>query len=453
MKEFKLLLVLFLILMSNYSCKKYLDEKSDKKLVTPEKIEDLQAILDESFNMNLNRTPAQGEVASDNYFLLDAIYEGLSDNARNYYVWKDQVSLVHPNDWSAGYIPVYVANLCLEQVTKINKTKDNESKINNVVGSALFFRSYNLLNLTWIYAKAYDKTTAKDEFGIVLRTETDFNSRSKRSNLEETYAMILTDAKEAVAYLPDNPVHVYRPSKAAAYGLISRAYLSMGNVDSAFKYADLSLKIKNQLIDYKNTTDVSVNGTNPFKQFNSETIFYTEMVFEDCVSPIYAKIDTNLYSLYANNDLRRLAFFRTEGKYKSFKGTYTGRRTTLFSGIATDEMFLNRAECYARLGDKDLAMKDLNTLLNKRYDASFSNLTASNSDEALTIILSERRKELLMRGLRWMDIKRLNKSGLNLVLKRNLGGQIYTLQPIANRYALPIPMDIIAITGMPQNPN
>jgi starch-binding outer membrane protein, SusD/RagB family len=56
-----------------------------------------------------------------------------------------------------------------------------------------------------------------------------------------------------------------------------------------------------------------------------------------------------------------------------------------------------------------------------------------------------------MRGLRWIDIKRLNKEGAGIVLKRLIGDKTYTLQPNDPRYALPLPADIILNTGMQQN--
>jgi hypothetical protein len=78
-------------------------------------------------------------------------------------------------------------------------------------------------------------------------------------------------------------------------------------------------------------------------------------------------------------------------------------------------------------------------------------LIAANKEAALATILLERRKELLMRGLRWIDIKRLNKEGHNIVQKRVVNNVVYTLPPNDSRYALPIPIDIIRATGMAQN--
>ena len=66
-------------------------------------------------------------------------------------------------------------------------------------------------------------------------------------------------------------------------------------------------------------------------------------------------------------------------------------------------------------------------------------------------MLTERRKELLFRGVRWVDVKRLNKEGYGISLQRTIDGQTYRLGPNSLRFALPIPEDVIAMSGMPQN--
>lgn len=83
---------------------------------------------------------------------------------------------------------------------------------------------------------------------------------------------------------------------------------------------------------------------------------------------------------------------------------------------------------------------------------TFVPFTASTSSGALATILAERRKELMMRDLRWMDIKRLNKEGAGITLKRIVAGQPYQLQPNEPRFALPLPAYVLALTGMQQNP-
>ncbi len=60
---------------------------------------------------------------------------------------------------------------------------------------------------------------------------------------------------------------------------------------------------------------------------------------------------TLLYSTYQSNDLRRTAFFRTVSGYQQYKGSYAESASVFFTGIANDEVYLNRAECNAFLGN------------------------------------------------------------------------------------------------------
>jgi starch-binding outer membrane protein, SusD/RagB family len=450
-----IILLLLLIYGGSISCKKYLDIKPDSKLAVPASPDDLQAILDYTNVMNLQTTPSLGESSADDYFLLGSTYGSFVEGFRNVYTWRVKEYNYFPNDWSNAYSPVFNANFCLDQVEKLAATGNSKLKWENIKGSALFYRSYYFMHLLWAFSKAYDPASFNKDLGIVLRLGSDFNVPSKRASVKECYDRVIQDAKLAATYLPEYPLHVMRPSKGAAYGLLAKAYLSMRVYDSAYKYGDLCLKINNELIDYNGDPDIngSIGADIPFKRFNKETIFYSEMTANSfIISPGWAKTDTLLYSMYDSNDLRKTAFFIPVSGYYSFKNIYTGGNYYYFSGIATDEIYLIKAECLAREGNTAAAMDALNSLLIKRWKAgTFIPLSASNASEALNIILKERRKELLMRGVRWMDIKRLNKEGANIKLVRKIGGQVYTLEPNANYYALPLPADIIKASGIPQN--
>src|SRR5690606_15811140 len=134
-----------------------------------------------------------------------------------------------------------------------------------------------------------------------------------------------------------------------------------------------------------------------------------------------------------------------------FKGRFAGGGYALFSGIATNEQLLNRVERYARTGNYDIARADWVRLLDKRY--RLWKVLDIHDEELLSAILEERRKDLLFRGIRWMDIKRLNREeGYNIVQQRELGGEMFSLAPNDLRYARPIPEFVIDISGMEQNP-
>lgn len=432
------------------SCKKYLDKKSDAALVTPNTLDDLQALLDDNNYMNAN-TPGLGETSADDYFVQDEFFNSFGDLDRRAYVWNVE-TYNYPNDWASGYFVVFNSNYCLDQLQKIEKTPGNEEYWNRLKGSALFYRAYYYLGLVWDFAKAYDDESSLTDPGIVLRNTSDFNEATMRATVTESYQKILTDLKQAAQYLQEIPTHVMRPSKAAAYGALARTYLSMRKYDSAFKYADAALQIKSDLLDY-NSTEVDPVSYVPFAPFNKEIIFYsTQSGNYTAKLYFYASIDTMLLQTYAPTDLRLPNFFFTNNNYYSFKGNYAGTLYPPFSGIATDEMLLTRAEGYARLGKPFEAMADVNTLLEKRFKTgTFKPLIVNTASEALDTILRERRKELVMRGLRWIDIKRLNKENYNIILTRKVNGQSFQLVPNSSYYALPLPADVIRQSGIPQN--
>lgn len=438
------------ILLSIGGCKKYLDKKPDKSIVIASALKDLQALLDNYSKMN-RYDPAGGEISCDNYYLSSTDWNGLSDVFRRMYIWGDGDYFSEVNNmWFNMWQPVYIANTVLDILPGIEKIKENQAEWDDIKGQALFFRAKEFHHIALTWALAYDSTTSKTDLGIPLHLNSDFNEKSTRFDLETTYARIVSDLKEAIPLLAETTITAYRPSKPAAYAMLSRVYLSMRKYDQAGKYADSCLRLYSNLLDYNK---LNPSDARPIPKLNAETIFYSEAGNWEPLTNSRAKIDSFLYSSFNNNDLRKTIFFKNNNNGTfGFKATYTGG-TAQLSGPATDEVYLMRAECYARAGNIHAAMDDLNTLLITRWKSgTFIPFNAVNAKEALNIILSERRKELIYRELRWMDIKRLNKEGANITLKRIVEGQTYVLQPNDLRYALPIPDAVIRISGMPQNP-
>jgi tetratricopeptide (TPR) repeat protein len=305
-----------------------------------------------------------------------------------------------------------------------------------------------------LFTKPYSLTFPAEP-GIPLRLNADINGATTRSTLQETYKQIISDLQNALTYLPTLPLYKTRPSKPAAYALLSKVYLVMQDYNKALQYSDSCLKLYDSLLDY-NTLKSTANY--PIPGLNKEVIFQATIV-DDLASLSNWFVDSNLYKSYDINDLRKVMFYKTNvSNQASFVGTYTGGTAgsagsnKTFCGIDTDEVYFTRAECYARAGNVNAAMSDLNSLLNQRWKTgTFVAKTAANPADALALILQERRKETPFRGLRWLDLRRLNQEGANITLTRNLNNQLYTLPPNDLRYVLPIPPDVIAISGMTQN--
>ena len=453
MNRFTSSIVLLLGIFFFCGCKKFLSEKSDKRLVIPTTLEDLQALMElESYHNSYGVIVA--EMAADNYYLTTEGFNSLSaQQARNLYSWNGgEIFDGTYNDWMYAYRTIYYSTTVLDLIQGIERTSFNATQWDNIKGQALAARAFRYLSLVTTWSKAYNPETANADLGIPLRQTTDFSVPSVRVSVQETYDEIVKGLKEAIPLLPDVPLGNTRPGKPMAYATLSRAYLNMHNYEVAGRYADSALRLNNTLLDYNAVT----SGIFPMAREHPEVIFQMyEAYYDQLLDLGFQRVDTLLYKTFEENDLRKELFFQeNEDGSHSFVGNYSGNSSTKFVGISNAELYLTRAECHARAGRLTEAMDDLNSLLRHRWDATkeFIPLTAISQTEALETILLERRKELMFRGLRWPDIKRLNQEGANIILKRVVNGEEYILSPNDNRYALPIPEDIIELSGMPQNP-
>jgi len=433
-----------------FACKKdWLDKKPRASQVVPTTIADAQALMDNVATFS-SLYPTI-EISADDYVVDYTTWLAFSVNAwRNMYIWKKEIWENDAQlDWNTAYNKIFISNVALEVLEKINPETSNVTAYNNAKGNALFMRAHAFLDLAHIYSRPYVAGTANSDLGIPLRLTANVNEKSTRSTLQQTFNQIIDDLKRAAPLLPNIPLTKTRSSKAAAYGLLARTCLVMGNYSEAGLYADSCLQINSTLMDFN---ALSLTNLSPIAIDNTESIFYSSL---GNPSPLLAAnliVSPQLYSLYNSNDLRRDILFRTLNGKLTRKASYTGG-TGPFSGIAVDEQYLIRAECKARAGSTTEAMNDLNALLIKRYrTGAFIPLTAASSDAALAIILTERRKELPYRGLRWLDLRRLNQdSRFAVTLGRMVNGVEYTLPPIDNRYTFTIPEVEIKSYGLPQN--
>src|SRR5690606_27281111 len=169
----------------------------------------------------------------------------------------------------------------------------------------------------------------------------------------------------------------------------ARVYLSMRKYEEALDCADKCLGIYNTLVDY-NTIDS--NRSPVFLNFHPAIIYHSEMY--PAIGPSTSKVDSVIIDQYDANDLRiSILFNRTSGDSHSFVGSYAGStyESTYFSGIATDEVYLMRAECFIRLGLVKEGIGDINRLLVNRYKTgTYEYIEPLNQKDALDLVLRER---------------------------------------------------------------
>lgn len=436
-----------------WSCKDFLDLKPDKKMVVPNSLEDCNLLLNDYGIMN-SVYPNIVEIAADDYYLTKNNWNALSAiDERNAYIWADD-PVENVTQWQNPFKVIYQCNQILEVLHGLQSPSKHEALFEIVKGGAHFFRGFSFHQMIGAYTLTYEKDKAGSLLGIPLRLSPDLDYSKARASLHESYVQIIADYKEAVKLLPLNEEARGRPSKASAYAGLARLYLEMQEYEMAFHYADSVLQINPILMDF-NTLNAS--AALPIARFNGEVLFAAITPNSTALSQGAAKIDSLLYRSYAANDLRKSIFFRANtganaGTY-AFKGSYNNTAAGLFVGLTTSEAYLIYAEAAARTGRIDRAFSAINSLLDKRYQTgTFDQITGLNQDQLLQLILSERRKELVFRGRRWTDLKRLNldiRFAKRIV--RFLDDETFSLEVNSLKYALLLPEVAIADGQLEQN--
>lgn len=455
----KLLVTLAIVLVWCGCQKSFLDEKPSTGIVQPTTLEDMFRLLDNVSVMN--QTGALPQMSSDEYFIKgEAVLASLNSvTQRHAYTWEMDIygGEVEIRDWNIPFKAIMYVNNVLESLAQ-NADRDTPQG-RHIAGWALFARAYAMFDLVRNFAPVYEKQTADQDLGIPIRLSGSIDEVVGRASLGETYQQILNDITAAIPLLDQNiPFNNRnRPSKVAAYALLARVNIAKRDYQLAEIAADSCLSLFNLLIDY-NTVDRY--DQTPFSYNTEETIFFSNQVFVYSTTTGYGSIlssyygvDTALLALYEPHDLRKSIFFHHhDDGYATMKRGYVGGGFYAFTGLATDEVYLIKSECAARRSDNETALHYLNALLEKRYKSGkYEALTIDANEHVLQLILTERRKELIWRALRWSDIKRLNKEGANITLERSFNGQLIQLEPNSPRYVFPIPDDEIALSGIEQN--
>ncbi|MBL1410407.1 RagB/SusD family nutrient uptake outer membrane protein [Sphingobacterium faecale] len=436
-------LIIFFIVMGCMSCgDQFLDVKPSSDTVVPTTLEDFEQLM--NYGNLAYSYPDMLDVLADDYYLEETYWNSIYNILpKNSHIWADDIFETIESDyqnWEKMYAQIFYANVVLEGVEKVQLSDRNKKQHNQVQGTALFLRSWALYNLAQLYAPAYKEATATQDLGVPIPLLSDVNEKVKRNSVAEVYSRILTDL-EAALPLVQAEVDFGRSSKAAVYALRARVFLAMGRYEEALDMATNSLATHDALVDlnvgtldYKKSLYMGLEASGPFIQSNNQNI----------------QIRQDLFESYDLKDFRR-SFFKLNAQGKPYYVTQYKISNYFFRGLDSDEQYLIKAECEARLNDKDEAMQTLNYLL-KHMHSDYVDQVATNKEDALAIILQERRKQLLFRGLRWSDLKRYNRDGANITLIRTLGNKIYRLEPKSNNWLFPIPTNEIKASGLTQNP-
>ncbi|MEL1240938.1 RagB/SusD family nutrient uptake outer membrane protein [Flavobacterium flavipallidum] len=444
-KYIKSILVIFLLLPF-LSCDNYLDiEPKGKQLL--ESVRDYNLWLD---NQSLRQSSIYGLIYFSDVLDMPTI-DDLIDNYSEYsYTWAPQLAsdpFTSSPIWASAYNSIYYYNAVINQIDDaIEGTQEEKNKLK---AEALLGRALVYLDLTNLYGKMYNETTAATDLAVPFVTSIDITDPTpNRSTVEKMYDHIIGDINSAIPYLPaDNSQNRFRGSVAAAYALLARTYLYMGKYDLAAQNAQLALD----------------KGPNEILQHTTSSTFKDLKVRPDA---IYSRVGGSLYygsvsptldllRSYNRYDQRLPLHYTTLGDY-----SFTVRGRTKYSpygtvasstaypnwGIDVAEMRLILAEVAARNNETVIACDHLDLLRKKRFaTANYQRFDSNDSEAVLAKIIQERILEFPFCGLRWFDMKRLAAQGKMTTVNRynGLGNIIATLQPNSDRYTLQIPIQVM----------
>lgn len=372
--------------------------------------------------------------------------------------------------WKNSYYRIYVLNAVINNI--MNTTDETEEKKIQLKSQALAGRAYEYLTLVAAFSPTYDSSSADRDYGVPIILSEDINNMNyNRNSVREVYLQIEKDLLYAYDHLGETSTTTFRPTKFAAAGLLSRMYLRMGNYTNALKYANIVLASNSEVIDLKLYSGKMRNGI-PNDGIGIVLASDMKTPFPDGdknIENIYTRFQpesfTNHHDIYASQDLlkvfednlptgavdmRRQLYYRNDkwGSY-IFPGlTMWGPRFYLNMAITTSETLLTAAECYARMGDRtslNKAAEIYNKFRNNRIKGNIDT-TFTDSLDALTKILSERRKEFAFVGeIRLVDLKRLNKDPRFAKTVTHIAdGNTWTIEPNDLRYILPLPPKIFS---------
>lgn len=452
MKRILSLIFCGFLLLGVQSCSEFLDSKPNRNLVIPETLDDFQQMLDAE-QRGLNNYYINGLFSSDDVYFSDGLLNLLSFSQTAHYFWEAEPFL--PDEWDAGFANSYrkilYANLVLEGLETYQPSNEVErNRLLELESSARFFRALGHYEVLMHFAPPFDPDQT-DQLGIPIRLTSDINVKNGRSTMRECFEQIIEDLEFGLAYLPAKSEIPTRPSQWASNAFLGRVYLNMLDYENSYTYSKAALDIGNSLMDFK-TLDSGLPYS--FEIFNEEVIFYQKHLTSRHTTNGGSYVNPELVELYDSLDLRKTYFLLPssgEGLF-NFRGNYTGDFYH-FGGWAVDEVILNLAESAFRIGQESEALTQLNYLLENRYDESFEPISELKGPLLLERIIEERRKELVFRGLRWLDLKRFNLyPELAVTLERKFNERQETLPPNDPRYAFLIPPAEINLNPMEQNP-
>lgn len=330
--------------------------------------------------------------------------------------------------WSSAYNIIYLANSVVEGLE--HSTEVTETTRNNLIGQALFIRSFVYFYLINIYG----------DVPLLLTTDYQINTNATRTPEDKIWKSIKTDLELAISlmntYTDYEDGERTQANKYAAIALLARVHLYTENWDKA---EELSTKVIEQSGKY----EILENLNQVFLANSREAIWqilpikgssiYPTNTNEASIFIIYPRYDRPFGNIKLKNEF--LFKFETSDKrridwigafneelyypYKYKVRNIYGDIPEYSMVLRFAEQYLIRAESRANQGKLKTAIEDVDQIRQRAGLSLISDISPGIDQKALLdTIMSERKKEFFSEwGHRWFDLKRTHKA--KVVFKDN----------------------------------
>ncbi len=424
----------------------------------------------------------------------------LRTNHQESYAWEDETTDATEPDtptffWNATYNAIAHANEVLAILDALEaKNEEDEARKRAVESEALLTRAYGHFMLVNLFARHYDAQRAGTDLGVpyVDTPETVFIKTYKRNTVQEVYDRVETDMLRGLELVDDSffaNSGKYHFNRNAALAFASRFYLFKGDFQKCIEYSndllgnDPSVFVRDLTSDEFLNASSSIDG---YAQLYSSPDLPGNLLLMRKVSLVqrtdfgHGPTTTLFNDLFGLNPFQGTVDERenpalVKGENGVFPIRYQSlfQRSSLNSNVGTpyhihlafrgEEVLFNRMEALIELNRLDDAINDLQVLVDNRYSGQPVTVSIELLREAFGVagdpfisdkfildiyVQIERRKEFIVQGLRWFDIKRFE-----LEVDHNLAdGSTITLDKKDLRKVLQIPASAIEVGGLQPNP-
>jgi starch-binding outer membrane protein, SusD/RagB family len=316
--------------------------------------------------------------------------------------------------WAEGYEGINMLNMII--TAEFEPPAGVAAEFNQIMGEAYALRGLIYFDLVKMYGQHYSYTADASHPGIPIILEPDVTMLPARNTVGEVYAQAISDLTTGISMMNQTRDGSYMMTRGGAQALLSRIYLYMADWSNTVSMADAVINsgmyalVEGQAyVDQFRTggsseaifeiqnTDTDNNGSNSLGGMYRASGYGDYLPAKD------------LLDLISPGDIRLQMFQKDPlltGIYASYRVMKwpTQNNTDNIPVIRLSEVYLNRAEAYANLGQDASAQADLN-MIRQRGLSSAPAVTATGQ-ALLDQIAIERRIELGYEGHRIHDLMR-----------------------------------------------